>query len=586
MKAIHQSVDGYFLVDDNCRIHQVNDAACQMLGYSKDELLALSISEIDLLYPPQRIRHFFHNTHIQDTVTHESLFLKSDGTTLPIEFTNNYIKSNGQILSCTVVRDISLRKQAEEALRNKEQKLRAILNHHFQFTGLMNPSGEILMVNEATTATIGYTESQIIGLKLWETPWWRHSKSLQKKMEQAVSHAAQGEFIRFEAEFMNINNEIRYTDFSLTPLRLNDSAKIDYIIPEGRDITEIKRTEQKLSQALVEVKDLKDRLQDENNYLQEELKVEHNFNDIIGQSAAYQQMVRQIEQVATTDATVLILGESGTGKELIARAVHELSHRKERPLVKVNCAALPEYLIESELFGHEKGAFTGASTSKIGRCELAHKGTLFLDEIGELPFNVQAKLLRFLQEGEFERLGSTHTIKVDVRIIAATNRHLEQLVDGKSFREDLYYRLNVFPINSPSLRQRTEDIPLLVRHFVEKYNSRTGKLITKIPRKVMTALTSYSWPGNIRELENIIERALIISTDNKLEIGPWLEKQGPKPEKKEHLTLAENEKRHITQVLKETNWRVSGQHGAAVRLDINAQTLVSRMKKLGIQRPN
>jgi len=293
-----------------------------------------------------------------------------------------------------------------------------------------------------------------------------------------------------------------------------------------------------------------------------------------------------LEKVASTDATVLILGESGTGKELLARAVHNISNRSKRPLVKVNCATLPANLIESELFGHEKGAFTGAMDKKIGRFELADGGTIFLDEIAELPVELQAKLLRVLQEGEFERLGNPRTMKVNVRVIAATNRNLEQAIEKKEFREDLFYRLNVFPIVSPPLRDRKEDIPLLVRHFCQKHEAKIGKKIIHIQPEVIDALMEYDWPGNIREVENLIERAMIISHGNTLEYGDWLPvskntagntKMGP-------LKLEDVEKQHIIEILKKANWKISGEKGAAKMLGLNATTLEARIKKMGIKR--
>ena len=289
------------------------------------------------------------------------------------------------------------------------------------------------------------------------------------------------------------------------------------------DITSRKGMEEDLKNALSEVKELKNRLQAENVYLQEEIKVEHNFEEIVSQSRVLTEVLHQVEQAGSTDVAVLILGETGTGKELLARALHNISSRKDRPLVKVNCATLPENLIESELFGHEKGAFTGASDLKIGRFELASGGTIFLDEVGDLPLCLQAKLLRVLQEGEIERLGSHDTIKIDTRVIAATNHDLAKEVGEGKFRGDLYYRLNVFPITCPPLRERKDDIPLLVRHFIKKHGARLGKKVEKVFPEVMVALRAYEWPGNIRELENLIERALITSPGEHLQLGEWFE---------------------------------------------------------------
>lgn len=331
-------------------------------------------------------------------------------------------------------------------------------------------------------------------------------------------------------------------------------------------------------------------LKAQNQYLQDEIKLNYNFEEIVSKSTNFQKILKQIEQVASTDATVLILGESGTGKELIARAVHHISNRSKKPLVKVNCATLPSNLIESELFGHEKGAFTGAMERKIGRFELADGGTIFLDEIGELPVELQAKLLRVLQEGEFERLGNPRTMKVNVRVIAATNRNLQQAIEKKEFREDLFYRLNVFPVTCPPLRNRKEDIPLLVKHFCQKHEGKVGRKITEIPSRVMDALTAYDWPGNIRELENIIERAMILSANGVLEFGDWIptaksnnaENGKAFPAEK----LEEVEKIHILDTLRKTGWKVSGEKGAAKILGLNATTLEARMKKLGIKREN
>jgi transcriptional regulator with GAF, ATPase, and Fis domain len=348
----------------------------------------------------------------------------------------------------------------------------------------------------------------------------------------------------------------------------------------------IERTEaaKKLQNALNEVEILKNRLQTENVYLQDEIKSDHNFENIITQSKKFRKILHSVEQVASTDATVLILGESGTGKELVARAVHNISTRSKRPLIKVNCAVLPEHLIESELFGHEKGAFTGAIAQKTGRFELADGGTIFLDEIGDLHLDLQVKLLRVLQEGEFERLGNPRTLKVDVRVIAATNRDLKQEVAKGSFREDLFYRLNVFPIQIPPLRDRKEDIPLLVNHFVKKYTKKVGKKIDTISQHLLDTLQSYQWPGNVRELENVIERSVIVCKSNKLILSEWISKEEYQQIDSTTPTLEQLEREHILKVLEMTDWRVSGEHGAAKILGLKRTTLEARMQKLGISR--
>ena len=337
--------------------------------------------------------------------------------------------------------------------------------------------------------------------------------------------------------------------------------------------------------AYEEITQLKARLERENLYLQEEIRTEHKFEEFVGQSSSVKRVLKAVETVAPTDASVLILGETGTGKELVARAIHDLSPMKDRALVKVNCAALPSELIESELFGHEKGAFTGALSRKIGRFELANGGTIFLDEIGDLPLPLQAKLLRVLQEGEFERVGGTNTIKVDVRVIAATNRDLADEVREGNFRSDLYYRLNVFPIEVPPLRKRESDIPLLVDFFLAKYAKKLGKHFEGVSQETMQRLKKYPWPGNVRELQNVVERATIVATGPKvnietsLDLAPNIRAQASTPS-----TLEEVERAHILRVLEDTGWVISGEKGAATVLALHPSTLQSRMQKLGIKR--
>ena len=339
-----------------------------------------------------------------------------------------------------------------------------------------------------------------------------------------------------------------------------------------------------------QIAELKEKLNTEKLYLENEIRTEHNFEQIIGQSAALKQVLQQVEIVAPTDSTVLIQGETGTGKELLARAIHNLSGRRAHTFVKLNCAAIPTGLLESELFGHEKGAFTGAIAQKAGRFELANGGTLFLDEIGDIPLELQAKFLRVLQEQEFERLGSTRTTRVDIRLVAATNRDLVVMVEHKQFRSDLYYRLNVFPIVSPPLRERREDIGPLVRYFTQKFAGRLKRPIETIPTETMTALSAYHWPGNIRELENVIERAVILSRGSSLDV-PLAElkrhiKEAPPEAKRSQTTLEEAEREHIRQALEQANWTVGGPSGAAARLGMKRTTLQSKMSKLGIERPD
>jgi PAS domain S-box-containing protein len=373
--------------------------------------------------------------------------------------------------------------------------------------------------------------------------------------------------------------------YSSTPII--DNGEIIGAVVVFQDVTEVKESETKLKNAIEEIGQLKDRIQAENTYLQEEIKHNSNFEKILGQSPKLEKVFHQVEQVAPTDTTVLLLGETGTGKELFARSLHDLSQRKARPLVKVNCSALPINLIESELFGHEKGSFTGAVSRRIGRFELAHGGTIFLDEIGELPLDLQVKLLRVVQEGEFERLGGSTTISIDVRIIAATHRNLKEMVVKGEFREDLFYRLNVFPMTLPPLRERGADIAIIVQAFVDRFAQKMGKQIDTIPQKVMDELSHYSWPGNVRELENIIERAVILSNNSVLKLQEKLTRTNHTQSEKAdtHLkTLSDMEKDHIIRVLEHTDWRVSGEQGAATVLEMHPNTLRSRMSKLGIRR--
>lgn len=344
-----------------------------------------------------------------------------------------------------------------------------------------------------------------------------------------------------------------------------------------------KRSEEKLKKAFTEIKKLRDQMEAERNYLRKEIEMGHTFRDITGQSEKLQSVLRKVKQVATTDTTVLIFGETGTGKELIARAIHDASLRKDRPLIKVDCTTLPANLIESELFGHEKGAFSGAHQKREGRFELANNGTLFLDEIGELPLDLQGKLLRVIQDREFERLGSSKTIKVDVRIIAATNRDLEEECRIGNFRQDLFYRLNVFPIEVPPLRERKEDIPILINRFVQTFSKKFRKIIQRIPVDVIMELENYHWPGNIRELENVMERSVIHSTGRTLLLPDKLScATGITPRSETIKSLADIERDHIIDTLRRTGGRVSGPKGAALMLKLHPETLRYRMKKLDI----
>jgi len=455
--------------------------------------------------------------------------------------------------------------------------------------------GHTTFVNQAAAIMVGWTLSEMVGKSQHLIIHHTKPDGGTYQVEDCPIYAAfkDGKVHQVDTEvFWRKDGSCFPVEYVSTPIK-DDQGNMLGAVVVFKDITRRKRSEkalqeanQELQAALKEVQSLKNQLQQENAYLQQEIKLSHNFEEIISQSKKFKKVLGSVEQVAITDATVLILGESGTGKELVARAVHNLSSRRERALVKVNCAALPAGLIESELFGHEKGAFTGALNKKIGRFELANGGTIFLDEVGEIPIELQSKLLRVLQEGEFERLGSSHTIKVNVRVIAATNKRLEDAIKAGTFREDLYYRLNVFPLELPSLRERKEDVPLLAQHFLRKYSAQFGKNITAITNRSMESLLQYSWPGNVRELENIIERAIITSRGRNLEIGTSLPAIiSSKSDENKIIPLEENEKYHILRALKATNWRVSGEKGAAKLLGLKRTTLEARMKKLKVTRP-
>ena len=438
-----------------------------------------------------------------------------------------------------------------------------------------------------------------LGNRQWDIPKLR--QLLEDILPQNTSfHDFEVEhtFETIGRKIMHLNAKRIYGEGGQTQLILlaiEDVTEREYYKRHLEEIVEKRTTElsaalegaeknrQTAESSLFEISKLKEQLEVERAYLQEEIKLVYNHEDIVGQSDAINYVFFKVDQIAATDTNVLILGETGTGKELVARAIHGLSLRRERALVKMNCAALPSNLIESELFGHEKGAFTGAQSRRLGRFEVAHRATLFLDEIGELPLELQPKLLQVIQNGEFERLGSSETQKVDVRIIAATNRNLEDEVSKGTFREDLWYRLNIFPISMPPLRERREDIPLLVNFFIDKISKRLGKSIEMVPISVMDALRQYHWPGNVRELENVLERAVINSSGPKLRLVDELKKPN-KDAAKSGQTLEKVERDYIQQVLEQVQWKVSGKNSASEILGLDRSTLRARMRKLNIRK--
>ena len=430
---------------------------------------------------------------------------------------------------------------------------------------------------------LGYTpEEWVKKAGLWSSIVSDEDRS---QAQTTISHVLEtGKEGTLQARLRTKDERVVWVESHVTAIRDEQGQSVG-LRGVTMDISDRRQAEVNLERALEEVSQLKNKLEEENVYLQEEIKLAHNFDEIVGRSDATKYVLFKIEQVAPTDSTVLITGETGTGKELVARAIHKSSSRKERPLVRVNCAALSPTLIESELFGHEKGSFTGATARKLGRFELANGGTIFLDEIGELPLELQSKLLRVIQEGEFERLGATKTIKVDARIIAATNRNLRIAVEQGIFREDLWYRLNVFPITVPPLRDRKEDIPGLVEHFVRKFSGKLGKQISSISPGSLRMMKEREWPGNIRELANVVERAMINTEGSLLKIVDQVETINADEGNQSSKTLEEIEREYIVRILNDTGWRIDGSRGAAKILGLNPSTLRTRMNKLGIRRP-
>jgi PAS domain S-box-containing protein len=480
----------------------------------------------------------------------------------------------GNILVNTIQRRMFL-----EQINAEKEWSEAVIEGMPQITYVFDLQGKLKRWNKNAEHLLGYSAEEMMDKFIGD---FYNDEDLKKVMKVVEKVIEDGRERSVEYDFVTKSGEIK--SFYYGSGKLVEIGGEQYIVGQTVDISEIKQAQKKIARQLEEIKVLKDQLEVENLYLRQELISSHSFDEIVGESDILKHILYRVEQVAPMDTTVLLEGETGTGKELFARAIHQKSNRGDKPMITVNCASLPANLIESELFGHEKGAFTGALQEQTGRFELADAGTLFLDEVGEIPVELQAKLLRVLQDGEFERIGNPNKIKVDVRVIAATNRNLEQEILNGRFRKDLYYRLNVYPISIIPLRERISDIPLLVEHFVEQFNKKLGKNITRIPKKVIKQLKMYDWPGNIRELENVIERTMILSKSSILTIEQL---QTPEYAAEEKLhTLADLERNHIIKVLHRTLWRIEGPKGAARILDMHPETLRSRMRKLGINRPD
>lgn len=482
--------------------------------------------------------------------------------------------------------DVCSYKRIEQDLASLKQHAESILNAAGEGIYGINLNGEATFVNPAAERMTGWRADETIGQKIHFQHHHSYEDGSPYPIEKCPIYAAihDGEVHHVEEEvFWRKDGSCFPVEYTSTPIYENN--KLAGAVAVFKDISERKKSQNELLDAFAQVQQLKEQLQEQNSYLRQEIREESNFGHIVGTSKPIRNMLQQIEQVANTDVSVLILGESGTGKELIARAIHENSSRKHLPLVKINCGAISAGLVESELFGHTKGAFTGAHERRKGRFELANGGTLFLDEIGELPIETQVKLLRVLQEQEFEPVGSEKTYKIDVRIVAATNRNLLKHVRDGAFREDLYYRLNVFPIDVPPLRARIEDVPLLARYFIERSAKKFGKALKGFDEESLHALQTYRWPGNIRELQNVIERAAILANTNMVSVKDLLPANSPQSSSTlapSLLTLQDVERAHIQRVLVQTNRMIAGPNGAAKILGLHPNTLRSRMIKLGI----
>ena len=599
------------------RIVATNDSLSKLLGYNREELQAVKASTL-----------FGHTLPVLITFSQRLIEEKSGwtdclnlydkaGECIPTECNGVSTVENNDDLLIMMFRSkaINDQRQDDSIARNyleggiiewmrveklfKEFELQneLILNAAGEGIYGVNVNGNTTFVNPAAIDILGWSAEELLGKNIHKMIHHTHADGgYYHEQDCPIFSAFQDGnvyFIEHEVFWRKDGTPVP-VEYTSTPIR--EAGELVGAVVVFRDVSERKKAEAELKAALSEVESLKQRLELENTYLMEEIREEFNYHSIVGRSEALRQVIRQIELVSPTDANVLITGESGTGKELIARAIHESSALSERPLIRVNCAAIPHDLFESEFFGHVKGAFTGAMNDRIGRFELADKGTLFLDEVGEIPLTLQGKLLRVIQEGTFERVGDTKTRNVNVRIIAATNRDLKKLSDEGKYREDLYFRLNVFPIESAPLRKRTDDIPLLANYFLESACKRFGKHDRYISKGTMQLLQAYHWPGNIRELENLIERAVIVSETSKIEldlptanssagnVGKATEHES---EQKTILTDTERQQRDrqiIEQALQQTGGKVFGPGGAAELLDVKPTTLASRMKRMGIDR--
>ncbi|OJH33513.1 sigma 54-interacting transcriptional regulator [Cystobacter ferrugineus] len=591
------------------RFEDLNVAASHLLGYTRQELLTLPTAKI--FGPPSSDLMAF----IQSAMEHGSAWSdrftcqRGNGEELPVEISATHLPFKGRPLLVLTLRD-PRRERIHQDKSRTEQVMRGGLIEWRNILELFqeNERGNQLLlsavgdgiysidsqglatfVNPAAARMFGWSVEEMIGQNVHLLHHHSHADGSPYPVEDCPIYQAVRDRLLHEGRqevFWRRDGTAFPVEFTSTPVIADD--RIIGAVVVFRDITERRNTELQLQKALAELRALKERLEEQNAYLQEEISTEHQYRDIVGRSAPILKIINQIDVVGPTDANVLIHGESGTGKELIARAIHQASRRRDHPLIRVNCAAIPAELFESEFFGHLRGAFTGAVRDRIGRFELADGGTLFLDEIGEIPLELQSKLLRVLQEGQFERVGEERTRSVNVRIIAATNRDLRAEVAARRFREDLFFRLNVFPIHSPSLRERRSDIPLLAAHFIEHIGARLKLPGRRLSKGDIARLQGYDWPGNIRELQNVIERALITSRGKELNIdlpasGAQVHPEPAKPRKiLTEAQIRELERDNLRAALEACGGKQFGKGGAAELLGIKPTTLASRLKKLGM----
>ena len=604
--------EGIHGLDAEGRVTFANAAAEKILGWETKKILGKRSHDLHHHsypdggnYPREKCPIY---AALKDGKIHsvdDEVFWHTDGSAVPVEYTSTPILRDGKPDGAVVVfRDISERKQingqreaAIAELKHLTSAYQAILNSAGEGIYGLDGEGHITFGNQAATDILGWQSGDVVGKKGHVVHHHSHADGSTYPEEECPIYAVlkDGEIHRVDDEvFWRDDGTAVPVEYTSTPI-LKDGEP-DGAVVVFRDISKRKELEAQRLAAYEEVARLKEQLEQERDYLRDEVSITSHFGEIIGESQALKRTLAQVEAVAPTRANVVVLGESGVGKEMIARAIHSQSDRADKPLVKVNCASIPKDLFESEFFGHVKGAFTGAHRDRVGRLQLADGGTLFLDEVGEIPLSQQGKLLRALQEHEFERVGDGETISVDVRVVAATNRDLKEEVKAGRFREDLFYRLSVFPIEVPPLRERMDDIAPLAMHFVDIICRDFGRDPLRITQQQLQTLNAHTWPGNIRELRNVIERAIIVSAGNRLRLDTVLPNSAGQPSAKsiesrsgelEFVTDAEfrqMEKANVTAALRHANWRIWGEHGAAELLGLNPSTLKYRMKQLGVRK--